>query len=144
MGLMHSVDFETTVSLEPELNQYAASEYAANSLVRTLGESRVESGTITAIELCTNNMQIAIAPLRNQSVYFAIAAAVAGATGALGTTIGGFLADNPAYGGLTGLFIISVDFRLLALIPLLFVQESRRQSLTQILQDIWQGRKQVA
>lgn len=101
-------------------------------------------GTITAIELCTNNMQIAIAPMGNQSVYFAIAAAVAGATGALGTTIGGFLANNPAYGGLAGLFIASVGFRLIALVPLMFVQEARRQSLTQMIQGIWQGRKQVA
>ena len=101
-------------------------------------------GSIIAIELCTNNMQIAIAPLRNQSLYFAIAAAVAGATGALGTTIGGILAESSVYCGLKGLFIISVGFRLIALVPLIFVQESRRKSLTQMLQGLWQGRKQVA
>ncbi|CDN10557.1 hypothetical protein RintRC_1996 [Richelia intracellularis] len=56
-------------------------------------------GSIIAIELCTNNIQIAIAPLRNQSVYFAIAAAVPGTTGALGTTIGGILAESYVYRG---------------------------------------------
>ncbi len=65
-----------------------------------------------------------------QSVYFATAAAVAGATGAIGTTIGGFLAENTFLGGLPGLFMVSVGFRLVALVPLLFVQEARRQSLT--------------
>ncbi|WP_088240746.1 MFS transporter [Calothrix rhizosoleniae] len=95
-------------------------------------------GTITAIELCTNNMQIAIAPIPNQSVYFAIAAAVAGGTGALGATIGGLLAENPAYGGLVSLFIISVGFRLIALVPLIFVQEASRQSFSRMLQNLAQ------
>ena len=88
-------------------------------------------GATAAIELCSNNIQI---PVRMQSVYFATAAASAGASGAIGTTIGGFLAENTFFGGLPGLFMISVGFRLLALVPLLFVQEARRQSLTKIFQ----------
>jgi len=93
-------------------------------------------GTTAAIELCSNNIQLGIAPVRMQSVYFATAAAVAGATGAIGTTIGGFLAENTFLGGLPGLFMVSVGFRLVALVPLLFVQEARRQSLTKIFQRL--------
>ena len=91
-------------------------------------------GSTAAIELCSNNIQISIAPVRMQSVYFATAAAAAGASGAIGTTIGGFLAENTFLGGLPGLFMISVGFRLIALVPLLFVQEARRQSLTKLFQ----------
>ena len=91
-------------------------------------------GSTAAIELCSNNIQISIAPVRMQSVYFATAAAAAGASGAIGTTIGGFLAENTFLGGLPGLFMISVGFRLLALVPLLFVQEARKQSLTKLFQ----------
>ncbi len=93
-------------------------------------------GTNAAIELCSNNIQIGIAPVRMQSVYFATAAAVAGGSGAIGTTIGGFLAENSFIGGLPGLFMMSVGFRLIALVPLLFVQEARRQSLTKMFQGL--------
>ena len=89
-----------------------------------------------AIELCSSNIQIDIAPVRMQSVYFATAAAIAGASGAVGTTIGGFLAENTFLGGLPGLFLISVGFRLVALVPLIFVQETRRQSLTKMFQGL--------
>ena len=91
-------------------------------------------GTTAAIELCSNNIQLSIAPVRMQSVYFATAAAFAGVSGAIGTTIGGFIAENAFVGGLSGLFMMSVGFRLIALVPLLFVQEARRQSLTKIFQ----------
>ncbi|MBD2384074.1 MFS transporter [Cylindrospermum sp. FACHB-282] len=76
-----------------------------------------------AIDLCHNNMLIGIAPVKNQSIYFAIVAAVAGASGALGTTLGGFIAQLPQFHGLLGLFALSSVFRLAALIPLAFVQE---------------------
>jgi MFS family permease len=92
-------------------------------------------GTWAAIDLCNNNLQLEIAPVRNQANYFAIAAAVAGVSGALGTTIGGFLAENPIYGGLRGIFVISCLFRLVALIPLGFIQEPRRKSLVQVIWD---------
>lgn len=81
--------------------------------------------TWAAIDLCNNNMQLGIAPAKHQAIYFAIVAAVAGVSGALGTTIGGFVAQFSIYGGLLGLFAISVIFRLVSLIPLAFVQEPK-------------------
>ena len=83
-------------------------------------------GTWAAIDLCNNNIQLAIAPVKNQSIYFAIAGAVAGASGALGTTIGSFIVQFAQFGGLLGLFALSSLFRLAALIPLLFVKEPER------------------
>jgi MFS family permease len=83
-------------------------------------------GTWAAIDLCNNNIQLAIAPTKNQSIYFAIAAAVAGASGALGTTIGSFIVQFAQFGGLLGLFALSSLFRLTALLPLLFVKEPER------------------
>jgi len=82
--------------------------------------------TWAAIDLCNNNLQLAIAPIKNQSIYFAIAAAVAGASGALGTTIGSFIAQFAVWGGLLGLFALSGLLRLVALVPLFFVQEPGR------------------
>jgi len=82
--------------------------------------------TWAAIDLCNNNLQLAIAPIKNQSIYFAIAAAVAGASGALGTTIGSFIAQFTIWGGLIGLFALSGLLRLAALVPLFFVQEPGR------------------
>ncbi|MBE9006301.1 MFS transporter [Fortiea sp. LEGE XX443] len=79
--------------------------------------------TWAAIDLCNNNLQLAIAPIKNQSIYFAIAAAVAGGSGALGTTIGSFIAQFSIWGGLLGLFAFSGLLRLAALVPLFFVQE---------------------
>ena len=83
-------------------------------------------GTWAAIDLCNSNIQLAIAPTKNQSIYFAIAGAVAGASGALGTTIGSFIVQFAQFGGLLGLFALSSLFRLAALIPLLFVKEPER------------------
>ncbi|MEH2238384.1 MFS transporter [Nostoc sp.] len=83
-------------------------------------------GTWAAIDLCNNNIQLAIAPTKNQSIYFAIAAAVAGASGALGTTIGSFIVQFAHFGGLLGLFVLSSLFRLAALVPLVFVKEPGR------------------
>ncbi|QIR35722.1 MFS transporter [Tolypothrix sp. PCC 7910] len=80
-------------------------------------------GTCAAIDLCNNNMQLGIVPLKNQSIYFAIASAVAGVSGALGTTIGGFIAQFAEQGGLLGLFALSSACRLLAILPLMFVKE---------------------
>ncbi|MBD0389401.1 MAG: MFS transporter, partial [Nostoc sp. C3-bin3] len=64
-------------------------------------------GTWAAIDLCNNNIQLAIAPTKNQSIYFAIAAAVAGGSGALGATIGSFIIQFAQFGGLLGLFALS-------------------------------------
>jgi len=86
-------------------------------------------GTWAAIDLCTNNLQMEVAPLRNQSSYFAIAAAVGGVTGAIGITVGGFLATLTDLGGLSGLFALSAILRMVALLPLVFVHERRSVSL---------------
>ncbi|BAY08218.1 MFS transporter [Calothrix sp. NIES-2098] len=80
-------------------------------------------GTWAAIDLCNNNIQLGIAPLKNQSIYFAIASAVAGVSGALGSTIGGFIAQFAEQGGLLGLFALSSVCRLVAIAPLIFVKE---------------------
>ena len=79
--------------------------------------------TWAGVDLCSTNMYLGIAPVRNKSIYFAIVAAVGGVSGALGTTIGGFIAQNQEFGGLLGLFALSSVCRLLGLIPLIFVQE---------------------
>ncbi|MBD0335742.1 MAG: MFS transporter [Cyanobacteria bacterium Co-bin13] len=82
-------------------------------------------GTWAAIDLCNNNLQMGIAPMRHHANYFAIAAAIAGVSGALGTTAGGFLAETPRYGGILGVFALSSVLRLIALLPLVFVREGR-------------------
>ncbi|RAM48932.1 MAG: MFS transporter [Hapalosiphonaceae cyanobacterium JJU2] len=91
-------------------------------------------GTGAAIDLCGNNMQLEVAPVKNQSIYFATVAAVAGLSGAFGTILGGFLVQINFCGGLLGLFVFSTIFRLIALLPLIFVQESRGQSFIQAFQ----------
>lgn len=91
------------------------------------------SGAWAAIDLCNNNIQMEIAPSQHHSTYFAIAAAVAGVSGALGTTAGGLLAEFADYGGLPGLFALSSVMRLLAVLPLVFVRENRGRSLKQVL-----------
>lgn len=89
----------------------------------------LSGGTWAAIDLCSNNIQMSIAPAKSQAVYFAIASAVAGVTGALGTATGGFLAQFPNLGGLPGLFALSAVLRLVALLPLVFVAEQNSQPL---------------
>jgi hypothetical protein len=58
-----------------------------------------------------------VAPLLHQSIYFAIAAAVTGVTGAMGITAGGFLATVTNLGGLPAVFALSAVLRLAALVP---------------------------
>lgn len=89
--------------------------------------------TWAAIDLCNNNIQMEIAAKQQPSTYFGVAAAVAGLTGALGTTAGGFLAEFPLTGGIGGLFALSSVMRLLALLPLVFVQEPRGSSISDVL-----------
>lgn len=88
--------------------------------------------TMGAIELCTKNIQMEIAPIKQPSTYFAIAAAVAGVAGALGTTAGGFLAEVPGM-SLGGLFALSALLRLIAILPLVLVREPRSLSLRSLL-----------
>ena len=94
-------------------------------------------GVWAAIDLCSNNIQMGIAPRQNQATFFAIASAVAGICGAFGATVGGFLAEQPILGGLPGLFVITSGLRLLALLPLLLVWEQRSHSLRAMLQGWW-------
>ena len=89
-----------------------------------------------AITLCSSNIQMEVAPIDHPSQYFAIAGAVMGVTGGLGSTVGGFLADLDALGGLPGLFVISAVLRLIALLPLVFVQEPHSQHVVQIIRNI--------
>ncbi|OWY64489.1 MFS transporter [cyanobacterium TDX16] len=93
----------------------------------------VKGSLWAAIDLCSNNIQMELAPKSHPSSYFAIAAATAGVFGALGTTVGSQLTTLDAIGGLPGVFIISTIVRLLALFPLIFVREPRSQPLTQVL-----------
>ncbi|MEG4519994.1 MULTISPECIES: MFS transporter [unclassified Microcoleus] len=88
--------------------------------------------TLGAIGLCTNNIQMEIASIEQPSTYFAIAAAVAGLAGALGTTAGGFLAELPGM-SLGAVFALSAGVRLIALLPLVLVREPRSQSLRSIV-----------
>ncbi|PZO22440.1 MAG: MFS transporter [Leptolyngbya foveolarum] len=92
----------------------------------------VKGGTLAAVELCLGNIQMELAPKAGQSGYFAIAAAVMGITGALGTTAGSFLAELPGF-GLSALFLLSAIVRLLSLTPLFFVKEARSHSIRQLL-----------
>jgi MFS family permease len=101
----------------------------------------IAGGTWAAIDLCNNNLLMGVAPLLHQSIYFAIAAAVAGVSGAIGITVGGFLATLTNLGGLPGVFALSAVLRLAALLPLVFVHEQRSVSLGKfwllLLPDWW-------
>ncbi|MBD2304353.1 MFS transporter [Chroococcidiopsis sp. FACHB-1243] len=96
----------------------------------------VKGSLWAAIDLCSNNIQMELAPKSHPSSYFAIAAATAGVFGALGTTVGSQLTTLDAIGGLPGVFIISTIVRLLALFPLIFVREPRSQPLKQVLRHL--------
>jgi MFS family permease len=93
----------------------------------------VGGATWAAIDLCSGNLMMSVTPLRNQSIYFAIAAAVPGITGAMGITVGGFVATVTNLGGLPTVFAISAVLRLLALLPLVFVHEQRSVPLGQLM-----------
>jgi MFS family permease len=99
-------------------------------------------GTNAAIELCNNNLQMVVAPRRNQAKYFAMVAAVAGVGGSLGTTVGGFLAEFAESGGLPAIFALSAVVRLAALLPLIFVAEKRTQSLSQLVRSLLPAKPQ--
>ena len=101
----------------------------------------IGGGTWAAIDLCSNNLLMGVAPLLHQSIYFAIAAAVPGVTGAMGITVGGILATVTNFGGLPGVFALSAILRLAALLLLVFVREQRSVSLGKfwllLLPDWW-------
>ena len=99
--------------------------------------------TWAAIDLCNNNLQLGVAPVQHQAAYFAVAAAIAGLSGALGTTVGGFLAELSDYGGIPGLFALSAIVRLIALLPLVLVQEQRGQSLHRMMQVLFPSKSET-
>lgn len=103
----------------------------------------VMGGSSAAIDLCNNNLQIGVAPLRSQSTYFGWMAAAGGVSGALGTTIGGYWAEHWMQGGLLGLFVLSSICRIVALLPLWFVREHRDLPLHPLIQSLSSAEKSV-
>jgi MFS family permease len=97
----------------------------------------VGGATWAAIELCSGNLMMSVTPLRNQSLYFAIAAAVPGITGAMGITAGGFVASMTNFGGLPTVFALSAVLRLFALLPLIFVHEQRSVGVRQLMRVLF-------
>ncbi|MEG4589518.1 MFS transporter [Microcoleus sp. MOSTC5] len=89
--------------------------------------------TWAAIDLCSGNLMMSVTPLRNQSIYFAVAAAVPGITGAIGISVGGFVATLTDFGGLPTVFALSAVLRVLALLPLVFVHEQRSVPVSELM-----------
>ncbi len=96
-------------------------------------------GTWAAIDLCNNNIQMSIAPVWQHSSFFGLTGAVAGVSGAFGTTVGGYLAQFAHYDGVMGLFALSGGLRLLALLPLFFLQEKRSRSISELFHQTTQA-----
>ncbi|MEL6815537.1 MAG: MFS transporter [Cyanobacteria bacterium J06598_3] len=96
----------------------------------------LQGSTFAALELCLANIQLELAPPARQSGYFAIAAAIMGITGALGTTAGSLLAELPSF-GLPLIFALSALVRLVSITPLCFVKEARSISICQMLRQQW-------
>jgi MFS family permease len=101
----------------------------------------VGGATWAAIDLCSGNLMMSVTPLRNQSIYFAIAAAVPGITGAIGITAGGYVATLTDLGGLPTVFALSTVLRLFALLPLVFVREQRSARVRQLMQILFPVRQ---
>jgi MFS family permease len=100
--------------------------------------------TWAAIDLCSGNLMMAVTPLRNQSIYFAIAAAVPGIAGAMGITVGGYVATVTNFGGLPTVFALSAVLRLFALLPLVFVHEQRSVRVRQLMRVLFPTLRQQA
>ena len=100
----------------------------------------LQGTAFAALDLCLANIQLELAPLTQQSTYFAIAAAVMGVTGALGTTAGSYLAELSTV-GLPTLFAITAVVRLVSIVPLAFVKEDRAQSIRHLLYQ-WRSKWQ--
>jgi hypothetical protein len=83
-----------------------------------------------------------VAPLASQSKYFAIAGAIAGVTGAMGITTGSLIATRWSASGLLLLFFLSGILRLVALLPLVFVQEKRSVPLVQLWRVLLPNQRQ--
>jgi MFS family permease len=81
-------------------------------------------GSWAAIDLGSNNIQIEAAPIQHHAIFFALVSALTGIGSALGTTLGGILAQYAHYEGIFSIFFISTILRLIALIPLLLIRSS--------------------
>jgi MFS family permease len=103
----------------------------------------VAGGTWAAIDLCSGNLMMSVTPLRNQSIYFAIAAAVPGITGAIGITVGSYVASLTHFGGLPMAFALSAVLRLFALLPLVFVHEQRSVGVGQLIHALFPARQPI-
>jgi MFS family permease len=103
----------------------------------------VAGGTWAAIDLCSGNLMMSVTPLRNQSIYFAIAAAVPGITGAIGITVGSYVASLAHFGGLPMAFALSAVLRLFALLPLVFVREQRSVGVGQLIRTLFPARQPI-
>ncbi|MEP6545767.1 MFS transporter [Microcoleus vaginatus GB1-A2] len=105
-------------------------------LLHILGDA-----TWAAIDLCSGNLMMSVAPLRNQSIYFTIAVALPGITGAIGITVGGFVATLTDFGGLPTVFALSAFLRLFALLPLVFVREQRSVPVGQLMRVLFPAKQ---
>lgn len=93
----------------------------------------LSGGTWAAINLCMNNLQLTIAPIQHQTKYFALTAAIGGVFGAIGTMVGGWLIELMGANGMMQLFAISSGVRVVALLPLLWLQEPQSHSARAII-----------
>jgi MFS family permease len=96
----------------------------------------IGGGTGAAIDLCINNLQLAIAPMQHHTKYFAITAALGGVSGALGALTGGWLADLSESHNMTQLFALSTVMRLVALLPLVWLPAPQERSVRQMLEQL--------
>jgi MFS family permease len=101
----------------------------------------LSGGTWAAINLCINNLQLAIAPIQHQTKYFALTAAICGVCGAIGTMAGGWLIEVAGANGMMKLFALSTVLRVVALLPLLALQEAQSHSALSTLQQLLQSGK---
>lgn len=104
----------------------------------------ISGATWAAIELCSGNLLMGVAPKANRSIYFALAAAVPGVTGAMGIIVGGVSTTLAGIGGWDMLFSLSAGLRLFALLPLLFIWEQRSIPLSQLWEVLFPASKNIS
>jgi hypothetical protein len=85
--------------------------------------------------LCGSNIHLELAPVNRPFRYFAFAADVSGIGGGRKQRWG-FLAHLNYPGGLPELFALSAVVRLIALLPLVFVEEPRSQPVVKGMQNL--------
>ncbi|OKH43900.1 MFS transporter [Calothrix sp. HK-06] len=100
--------------------------------------------TWAAIDLCSGNLLMGVAKTANRSIYFALAAAVPGVTGAMGIIVGGVSTTLASTDGWDVLFSLSAGLRLFALLPLLFIWEQRSIPLGQLWEVLFPHSKNLS